>query len=442
MKPIIILFFISILSFKLIVAQILPNTYLQFNGNNQYVNCGNNPSLQITGNEITLEAWINMSAFKSQEWAGNIINKEGANNGYTLRCGKNGTLNFNCGDGTTPWQEVNSAQNALKLNTWHHVAATYDGAIQKIYIDGVEVGSSAKVFSIANALNNNLFIGNWDMSKDRCVIGKIDEVRIWNVARTQAQIIAAMNDTLSSAYYFSADSGLVGYWRLNEGDGQTTADLSVYGNHGILGKTAGVEDSDPVWGGPHDGSNSLIFDGVDDYVNCGNGSSIKITGKEITLQAWIYPTQWRPYFYAGCIINKERSWDGVHSGYTLRCGENGKLDFAFADGTNWYEITTNAGILKLNTWQHVTATYDGDSLRLYVDAKQVLSGAAKAVIGDGADVNLYIGSFQKLTDRCFKGNIDEVRIWNVARTPEEIKKDMCNFKIRSGCSGFSSLLAF
>ncbi|MFH1197021.1 MAG: LamG-like jellyroll fold domain-containing protein [bacterium] len=417
-----------LLPFNFLFAQIVPNIYLEFNGGTTYVNCGNAPSLNITGTAITLEAWINMDSWKAREYGGCIINKEDPYTGYTLRCGLNGTLNFNCGDSIVPWNELNSEEGALKLNTWHHVAGTYDGSFQRIYIDGVEVGNVERHIIIGGTSVYNLFIGNWDRMKDRCSDGKIDEVRIWNVARTQAQIQATMNDTLSSAYYSTPDSGLVGYWRLDEGAGQTITDLSFYGNHGVLGKTSDEDDKDPVWRGPHDGSKALIFDGIDDFVNCDDNGSIKVTGSEITLQAWIYPEQWRPFFYAGCIINKEESWSGKHNGYTLRCGEGGKLDFAFADGTNWYEITTAAGVLKLDAWQYVTATYDGDSLRLFVDSKQVLSGPANATIGDATGVNLYIGSFQKLNDRSFNGKIDEVKIWNVARNRDQILDDMCTFK--------------
>ena len=57
--------------------------------------------------------------------------------------------------------------------------------------------------------------------------GKIDEVRIWNVARTESQIQNTMNTILSPEYYSTSDSGLVGYWRLDEGTGQTAEDLSV-----------------------------------------------------------------------------------------------------------------------------------------------------------------------------------------------------------------------
>src|SRR5690606_34749037 len=90
-----------------------------------------------TGNTITLEAWIYPTAWRTNSWQGNIINRELPGfGGYMLRCGANGSLSFNLGNGTN-WMEVISATNALTLNTWQHVAGTYDGTTLRIYRDGV-----------------------------------------------------------------------------------------------------------------------------------------------------------------------------------------------------------------------------------------------------------------------------------------------------------------
>lgn len=219
---------------------------LQFDGVDDYVNCRNTSSLSITGKAITLEARINMSAWKANVWQECIINKEQNNpdNGYMLRCGKNGTLNFNLG--ANGWHEINSPEGALKLNTWYHVAGTYDGAMMRLFINGVEVAKSAGTFNIGNATGIMCYLGSSQNYPDRSVNGKIDEVRIWNVARTQTQLQATMYDTLAPAY---TDSGLAGYWRFDEGEGQLTFDLTPNDNYGTLGSSRVVDSHDPVWVG-------------------------------------------------------------------------------------------------------------------------------------------------------------------------------------------------
>ena len=221
---------------------------LQFDGTDDLLDCGNDSSLQITGNKITLEAWINVTEFKSQPYAGSVIVKDQGSNsaGYMIRCGGNGIINFNLGTGT--WNEINSPANSVQLNNWTHVAATYDGSDMKIYIDGNLVADQNHPgLNISNANNSHLLVGESPGFPGRVFNGIIDEVRIWNIARTQQQIQSTMNTPLSPEYYTTPDSGLVGYWRLDEDTGQTAEDLSYYENNAILGTSITPDASDPAW---------------------------------------------------------------------------------------------------------------------------------------------------------------------------------------------------
>jgi hypothetical protein len=225
------------------------NYALLFDGKDDFVNCGNDSALQIAGNKITLEAWIYANQWATEIWQGCILNKEqnGASNdnGYMLRCGKNGTLNFNLGSGS--WNEINSPTAAMTANKWYHIAGTYDGTVMRSYINGEQVASAPKKISIKNAVGINLFLGESESNKGRVFNGMIDEVRIWNVARSQTQLQRTMNDTLPPSYYNTSDSGLVSYWKFNENEGQFINDISVNKNNGRLGNTADSDINDPLW---------------------------------------------------------------------------------------------------------------------------------------------------------------------------------------------------
>jgi len=188
-----------------------------------------------------------VNEFKSQPFAGSVIVKDQGSNssGYMIRCGGNGIINFNIGNGS--WHEVSTPTNSVQLNSWHHVAATYDGATMRIYIDGDLAAQSNAIFTIGNASNSNLFIGESPGFPGRVFNGKIDEVRIWNVSRTQSQIQSTMNTILTSEYYSTTDSGLAGYWRLDDGVGQSAEDLSFFSNNATLGTSANPDLNDPVW---------------------------------------------------------------------------------------------------------------------------------------------------------------------------------------------------
>lgn len=108
----------------------------------------------------------------------------------------------------------------FSLSGWNHIAQTYDGSTQKLYLNGVLVASQTLSGEItANA--NDLLIG--DMFN-----GTIDEVRLWDVARTEEEIRANMCKKLDGD-----ESGLIGYWRLDEGTG-TTANDETGNNNGTL----------------------------------------------------------------------------------------------------------------------------------------------------------------------------------------------------------------
>ncbi len=165
--------------------------------------------------------------------------------------------------------------------------------------------------------------------------------------------------------------------------------------------------------------NGLDFDGTDDRVDCGNDTSVQITGKKITLEAWIYPTAWKTNVYEGNVINKE--YNTSNYGYMLRVGGSGQLNFAIGDGT-WRELTTGS-ILKLNAWQHIAATYDGTKMRVYLNGVAVDSSTVTASISVTSSTNLLLGGHLTYT-RYYQGMMDEVRIWNTTRSANELYDGM------------------
>ncbi|MBL7964386.1 MAG: T9SS type A sorting domain-containing protein [Flavobacteriales bacterium] len=183
------------------------------------------------------------------------------------------------------------------------------------------------------------------------------------------------------------------------------------------------------------GQNALSFDGVDDRVNCGDAASVQITGNQITLEAWIYPTAWRASSFEGSIINKE---PGGNGGYMIRCGNNGQMSFNFGAASGWVELQTATGTFTLNNWQHVAATYDGANMRIYRNGVQVASQAATALIGPAPGQQLTIGNWSQTNARGFIGKIDEARVWNVARSAGDIGA----FQMQQLCGTEPGLVAY
>ncbi|WP_124981128.1 LamG-like jellyroll fold domain-containing protein [Nonlabens xiamenensis] len=209
---------------------------LNFDGQNDQVNCGNGNSARITGSNITLEAIVKFDSFKTNVWEGNIINKEqggaGTDFGYMLRAGQNGMVNFNLGDGN--WHEISSPINTVSTGVWHHIAGTYDGTTMRLFVDGSQVAQQTIVMSIGNS-NENLVIGNWSQGPGREIDASIDEIRIWNIARTPTEI-----DTFKDSSIPVNSNGLVALFDFNQGiaggsnPSETTLLDSTNNNNGTL----------------------------------------------------------------------------------------------------------------------------------------------------------------------------------------------------------------
>ena len=229
-----------IIGFALISSQLLGQNGLNFDGTDDRVSCGNDTSLQITGKLLTLEAWVYPTSFKTDPWDCNVVCKEDqtkTNNGYMLRVGGTGQLNFAMGNGTSTWAERNSPNNVLVLNKWQHIAGTYDGKRMRLYVDGNAIDSMDIATSITNtALTINLTIGDHTGTYQRRFQGIIDEVRIWKACRTTAELRAYMNDE-----FCSYQKGLRAYYKFNHGKASgsnssvtSLTDYSGFKNNGTL----------------------------------------------------------------------------------------------------------------------------------------------------------------------------------------------------------------
>ena len=191
---------------------------LDFDGTNDYLTVPDNNALDLTTN-YTLEAWVKADGFN---WLGGIISKYNSNgsNGYVLRSNQVSPYTGLGFDG----QET--ANGVLQLGVWHHIAAVKEGNSRKLYVDGTEVALTSGYSHTVSANSDPVIIGKDFLyeTNSRYWNGKIDEIRIWNIAKTQAQVQALKDNEL-----VGNESGLVLYYNFNQGTagGNNSSILSV-----------------------------------------------------------------------------------------------------------------------------------------------------------------------------------------------------------------------
>lgn len=202
---------------------------LDFNGAN-YVTMPDAASLDVT-NQFTLEAWVYPQQFSGQDRA--VISKvggTGGNNGYQFGFSSDGKLWMSFNSPGQSWGSANGVSTSPLdiLNRWTHVAATYDNDTIRLYVNGqLTASNTVGARAVVNSTSTLRISG--DDNNHVYFDGLIDEVRLWNIARSQASLVADKDRGLTGA-----ESGLAGYWNLNEGVGGTVMDRTANKNNGTL----------------------------------------------------------------------------------------------------------------------------------------------------------------------------------------------------------------
>ncbi|GAB2951731.1 hypothetical protein GCM10027048_15910 [Hymenobacter coalescens] len=209
---------------------------LRFDGTDDLASVAASSSLHNLSTALTVEAWINPVG------AGSAIQNVASKSTQAVNTGYIFPRTDNRWDDLSVWLHIGGAWRVFPVSYtaykggWHHVAATYDGAAVKIFIDGAKVLDQPQTGAVATNANP-LTLGSqpgWGEYYN----GQLDELRLWSVARTEAQILADYNKTV-----LATQPGLAAYYRLDEGSGTAFVDYTSHGNTGTLG----AGNTTPTW---------------------------------------------------------------------------------------------------------------------------------------------------------------------------------------------------
>ena len=201
---------ILLLSFLIVLSTNLFSNVLHFDGGNDRVEIPNNALLNFgTSTDFTLEAWVKITG--PTVWYDGIITK-GVGNYYQLVVYDNKLAAEIKGSGTN---SLITGTTLLNDGNWHHLAMVLDRSATniKLFIDGNEEANANNVVYGRDVDDTGSLLIGVDREKNRHLPASIDEVRIWNVARTQSEIQSNMNNVGLSP----STSGLVAYYHFDQG---------------------------------------------------------------------------------------------------------------------------------------------------------------------------------------------------------------------------------
>ncbi|HWL66546.1 MAG TPA: LamG-like jellyroll fold domain-containing protein [Actinomycetota bacterium] len=400
------------------------NTAITTNVSTDHVVVGGRNNLNnFSANKLTLEAWVkpewskmgSNAAIISKPWRDGSWNSPWGQYGLVRLPGTN-RLVFEFRDPSEGYHSVTSA-SSLSADTWHHVAGTFDGDTLRIYINGELDHSSTWTGSIAQR-SSDLAIGTRsDSSPGESWVGGIDEVAIYASALAGGRVDA--HHDASAANYrgeVMADSP-VGYWRLGEPTPNQSIDETGNGNGIYKNVAQGVS-------GALDDSNAAITTrgGASHVVIPGRGNINNLTD-ELTLEAWVKP-EWSKMGTNAAIISKpwrDGSWNSPWGQYGLvRLPGSNRLVFEFRDPSEGYHSVTSATSLSADTWYHVAGTFDGDTLRIYINGELDHSSTWTGSIAQRSS-DLAIGTRSDSSPgESWVGGIDEVAVYDHAVSAERV----------------------
>jgi hypothetical protein len=337
---------------------------------------------------------------------------------------------------------------------WVHVAATYDGSSTtagiKLYLNGVRVddtdynfGNSGSYQSMVNG-NGTVYVGRYSTPY---ADGAIDDIRLYNYARTQAQIIEDMN--AGHPVPGSPVGSSILHYKFDEGYGDTANDSSPQGNDGDIagsgGSCPGAADC-PTWTNSGRFNKALDFDGTNDYVEPGSlPDNITTSGdSKGTYSIWMQP-DWD----SGTTSTTRQMFsvtDAVTDGWALSfCGNDvycatsgwgtaGDIVFGTVDGGSLQSsvyISSSDYSWSADDWIHLVATWDDsdssdDNMILYyngVKLPQSRTTASSLDVSALVRSYFYIGQGTDGPSGMFDGVLDEVKVYNFALTEDEVRTE-------------------
>jgi len=360
-------------------------------------------NLSITGS-FTVECWVNPVNVAAPSFQILVQKRLGSSStGYTLYLSTGKVCIRTNGSSRL------TGATTIPNNAWSHVAATYNSStnVFTVYVNGIADGTVTTASAAPAADTDSLRIGAGFNSP---YAGLIDEIRIWNTEVSASDLLARMRIPLgeSTGVY----SGLVGVWRGNTiAGGSGLEEINGYTAY-LRGAATFVPIGNKPGGCVAFNTGAYLSGATGCYIAAPSSSAINITGS-FTVECWVNPVNVAaPSFQ----ILVQKRLGSSSTGYTLYLS-TGKVCIR----TNSTSRLTGTTVIPNNMWSHVAATFNSSTNVFTVFVNGVPDGTVTtASAAPAADTDsLRIGAG---FNSPYAGLIDEIRISNYAKTPDELQK--------------------
>jgi hypothetical protein len=402
----------------------------------QYLSTSDNSAWKPTPN-MTVEFWAKFTSLPGSNNYPAIVSNLSASNGLgwdVFYDGDTGKLRFYI---QTLGSSINVTSNtSLSTGSWHHYAITFDGTTVKFYLDGAADGSVTAPITLSYESGQHPLIGALYLggTVTRFIDAKVDDVRIWNVARTSAAITNDKDRELTST-----EDGLAAYYPFetilpqNIDLGDKTTNGNDLTNHGVT-----------EWASDFPFSTSTkavnLSAASSQYLSVADNAAWKPT-PNMTVEFWAKFTNLPgsgnyPAIVSNLSSTNSLGWDVFYD------GDTGKLRFYIQTLGSSINVSSNTA-LSTGSWHHYAITFDGTTVKFYLDGAADGSVTAPITLAYESGQHPLIGAlfFGDIVDRFIDAKVDDVRIWNVTRTGTQVN-DNKDFELAGTESGLAAYYPF
>ena len=435
----------------------------------QYIS-SNNPD-NYSSSAITIESWIKVLSLADS--AAMIVQQgDSLNDGsFTFTLKQFGSNDYRL------WGQVEETADNVHASItegstnfydlrgqWVHVAMSWSaGQPVKLYVNGVEETNNAQEIVDAASLRQaspirvgaQLYNGQLGMYFD----GMIDEVRIWNSARSESEIVSDKNSELSGAEtglatylqfngtFDSTAVGATGWQPINGADfsndipfeqlgvGKSAYELAL--DNGFVGNVTqwlaslvGAQGQQGLHGGNANSRSASFASSTLSYLSLSTADAetqnLNITN-DFTIEAWAKFNTIPVETHKMLLVSKSRWGTGPDRSYLFGIYRNSGQTAIFGEFNSSANVAGGEWNPELGRWYHLAIVGEGGGTYvIYVDGVPYITETGKQDLSAVSGQDLLIGGHNldgSVVD-AFDGTIDEVRIWDVARTQDEIQADM------------------
>jgi len=362
-----------------------PGWALDFDGNSDYVGYGN---ICQFDSSFSASVWVKVDSNQVNRLGlvGNAIYQGG---GWFIGVNVDGSPAIFALNSDTTEYVITGTQDIL--DEWTHLSLVFDGSTMFAYVNGKMIGSKIADVSIngGNFLIGKGTQGGWG----NYLLGSIDEVKVYDYARTPAQVA------------FDYNKGKpIGHWTFDDGEGTNLNDISGNDNDGIL--TTMDPATDWLDGSDCKFEGCLDFDGSNDWVDIGITRADIIDGNTFTVSWWAQTS----YVGTESITSFLGDWYLTHSANNYK----GRYHLI---GLTTTEFNSNISIND-GEWHYFSLSYDGSYVNLYIDGILDINEPASGTLSatDIFHIGDRDGSYK------FDGKIDEFKVYNYALSEQQVKE--------------------